>query len=58
MVRTNHQGKIEVIDTETGDLLTNVRVYYIGVNRFGKVSVEVEIKDAEINIESEDVKEK
>lgn len=58
MVRTNHLGKVEVIDTDTGDILTNVRVYYICINASGKVSVELEIKDVELSIESNNVKEK
>ena len=53
MIKTNPQGKVEVLDPETGAVYTNVKVMYIHVNIHGKAMAEITIKDVKLDIEAD-----
>lgn len=41
------------MDTETGDIYTNVRVMYIHINSHGRAMAEITIKDIQLDIETD-----
>jgi hypothetical protein len=53
IIKTNQQGKIEVLDAETGAVYTNVRVLYITVTSSGRVAAEVTINNVMVDLETD-----
>jgi hypothetical protein len=50
---TTLKGKIQIINSDTGEELKNIGRVDVNINSFGKVTVSIEFKDVELNIESE-----
>lgn len=53
LVKTTQNGKIEIQNRETGEILTNIGRVDIYVDTHKNVSVFVEFKDVEAEIEDE-----
>lgn len=52
---TTHNGKIKIINSNTGEELKNLGRVDFNVNSFGKVSISIEFKDINVHINAESV---
>jgi hypothetical protein len=57
LLKTDHQGKLEIIDRDSGQKLdgfSNIQIY---INTYGRVCVVLEIKDVglELKLESKEI---
>lgn len=50
----NHKAKI--VDSKTGNEITNVKVLYMHINSYGKISAELTVTDVEVDLAISDIK--
>jgi len=53
LIRTNRQGRLEVIDRDTNQPVEGVKRIHIYVNSFKKASAMIEFKDTELKLKFE-----
>ena len=53
LVQTNQEGRVEVVNRDTGKVIDNIKRIDVYINYRGVPTVNIEFKDVELKLESE-----